>query len=275
MLRILVPFLALSAILVGAQGPRIFIVTDMEGVGGVHNWDEQVLVGQRRFDESRRLLTGEVNAAVEGAMAAGASEVVIWDGHGGSRSLSIEDIRPPAQLVQGQRTPADFYLGGKRYDGLMFVGQHAKAGTKNGLMAHSQSLGVKDITINGKSVGEMGQAAAIAGYFKTPVLLLTGDQAACDEMLELQPKAETVAVKQFIGRGSALSLPHSEAKDRIRAAARRAVTRIREFKPWIIEGPVEMKFEYLPGKDGKVPPDRVYRGQTVLECFEQWLGGKG
>jgi D-amino peptidase len=271
MMRLTVWLLAVTA-LQGAQGPRVFIVTDMEGVGGVHNWDEQTTAGQRRFEESRRLLTGELNAAIEGAQEAGAMEVAVWDGHGGSRALSIEDLRAGARLIQGPRTPPDFYLAERRYEGILFVGQHAKAGTANGLMAHSQSLTVKDITINGRSVGELGQVAAIAGHFKIPVIMLTGDQAACDEMLILQPKAETVAVKQFVGRGSALSLAHADAKALIRDAARRAVVRIREFQPWIVEGPVEMRFEYLPDKTGAVPETRVYRGQTVLECFDQWLG---
>jgi len=271
MMRLAVCSLAATAML-AAQGPRVFIVTDMEGVGGVHNWDEQTSAGQRRFEESRRLLTGEVNAAIEGAFGAGAAEVAVSDGHGGSRALSIEDLHAGARLIQGPRTPPDYYLAERRYEGILFVGQHAKAGTANGLMAHSQSRGVKDISINGRSVGELGQVAAIAGQFKIPVVMLTGDQAACDEMLTLQPKAETVAVKQFVGRGSALSLAHADAKALIRDAARRGVARIREFQPWTVEGPVEMRFEYLPDKNGAVPPARVYRGQTVLECFDQWLG---
>jgi D-amino peptidase len=257
-----------------AQGPRIFVVTDMEGVGGVNSWDEQTTPGQRRFEEARRLLAAEVNAAVEGALAAGASEVVIWDGHDGSRSLSVEDIPPGARLVQGKPTPADFYMGDGHYDGLMFIGQHAKAGA-NGLLSHSQSRGVRDITINGRSVGEAGQAAAIAGYFKIPVIMLTGDQAACEEILTLQPTAETVAVKRLVGKGSSLSLSHAEARDRIRAAARRAVGRIREFSPWVIQGPVEMRIEYHPetAKSGETRqrPPSVYRGRTVLEAFEDWL----
>ncbi len=253
-----------------AQGPRIFIVTDMEGVGGVNSWDEQTAPGQRRFEEARRLLAAEVNAAVAGALAGGASEVVIWDGHDSSRSLSVEDIPPHARLIQGEPTPADFYLGDGRYDGLMFVGQHAKAGA-GGLLSHSQSREVKDITINGRSVGEIGQAAAIAGYFKTPVIMLSGDQAACDEVRTIQPTAETVAVKRRVGNSSALSLSHEEARAQIRGAAERAVRRIREFSPWVIPGPVEMRFEFLPQKTGDAPP-RVYRGGTVLEAFEDWLG---
>src|SRR6266851_10443574 len=85
-----------------AAGLKIFIVTDMEGVGGVNNADEQLLPGQRRFDESRRLLVGEINAAIQGLLEAGAGQVVVWDGHDGSRSLSIEDIDPAAELIQGR-----------------------------------------------------------------------------------------------------------------------------------------------------------------------------
>src|SRR5579863_3456823 len=99
MKQLLIFWLALG--ISAAQGPKIFIVTDMEGVGGVNNADEQLLPGQRRYDESRKLLAGEVNAAVAGALEAGASDVVIWDGHDSSRSLSIDEIHPRAQLIQG------------------------------------------------------------------------------------------------------------------------------------------------------------------------------
>src|SRR5579864_8746708 len=111
-----------------AEGARVLIVTDLEGVGGVNDADEQLLPGQRRYLESRRILTGEVNAAVEGALAAGASEVVIWDGHDGSRTLSVDEIHASAKLIQGRPTPATYYLSEKLYDGILFVGQHAMAG---------------------------------------------------------------------------------------------------------------------------------------------------
>ena len=255
----------------GFAGARIFIVTDMEGVGGVNNADEQILPGQRRFDESRKFLAGELNAAIEGALAAGATEVVVWDGHDGSRSLSIDDIHPRARLIQGKPTPPNYYLSDRAYDAIFIVGQHAMAGAKGGVLAHSQSFSVERITINGRSVGEIGQTAAIAGYFHIPVIMLSGDQAACDEMRELQPKAETVAVKRMAGTGSTLSLSHAEAKTQIKAAASRAVQRIAEFTPWAVEGPVEMTIHYYP-KDKDTPPRvNVYTGQTVLEAYEAWM----
>src|SRR6266852_1422665 len=202
-----------------AQKPKFLIVTYMEGVGGVNNADEQLLPGQRRFDESRRLLVGEINAAVQGLLEAGAAQVVVWDGHDGSRSLSIADIDPAAELIQGRPTPASYYLQDRLYDGILFVGQHAMAGAKNGVLAHSQSFSVERISLNGRSVGAIGQVAAISGYFHIPVIMLAGDQAACEEILELQPNAETVAVKRGAGKASAVSLSHDEARQRIQEAA--------------------------------------------------------
>jgi D-amino peptidase len=253
----------------GAQKPKFMIVTDMEGVGGVNNADEQLLPGQRRYEESVRLLVGEINAAIKGLLEAGAGQVVVWDGHDGSRSLSIADLNPAAELIQGRPTPANYYLQDRLYDGILFVGQHAMAAARNGVLAHSQSFSVERISLNGRSVGEIGQVAAIAGYFHIPVIMLAGDQAACEEILELQPKAETVAVKRGVGKASSLSLSHEEARKRIQETARRAASRASQFTPWSVEGPVELKFEF---KDKAKSPDRVYKGDTVLKAFEAWLG---
>jgi D-amino peptidase len=256
-----------------ADGARILIVTDMEGAGGVSDADEQLLPGQRRYLESRHILLGEVNAAVEGSLAAGASEVVIWDGHDGSRTFSVDEIHARAKLIQGRPTPANYYLSDKLYDGILFVGQHAMAGAKNAVLAHSQSFSVKRITLNGKEVGEIGQVAAIAGYFDIPVIMLSGDEAACAEIKELQPGALTVPVKRLAGKASALSLSHAEAKAQIQQAARKAVARVKEYRPWKIGGPVEMVIEYKPQ-----PPDQPngrsmsYRGDTVLAAYQSWLG---
>ena len=283
-MKILLLVLLFASSLQAADGARILIVTDMEGVGGVNNADEQLLPGQRRFEETHRLLVGELNAAVEGVFSAGASEVVIWDGHDGSRALSVDDIHPKAKLLQGRPTPATYYFSDKLYDGILFIGQHAMAGAKDGVLAHSQSFTVQNIFINSRPVGEIAQVAAIAGYFGIPTIMLAGDQAACSELLALQPKAETVAVKSLAGKASTLSLSHAEAKTRIQAAARRAVERLREFSPWKIEGPIELKFEYYPDAPGAsstalstdmkqlLPRTVTYRGRNVLEAFQQWLG---
>jgi D-amino peptidase len=176
-------------------------------------------------------------------------------------------------LIQGKPTPADYYLSEKRYDGILFIGQHAMAGAKNAILAHSQSFNVKRIAINGREVGEIGQVAAIAGQFGIPVIMLAGDQAACDELRELQPNAVTVAVKRLAGKGSSLSLSHDVATRQIEEAARKAVAQAAQYRPWKIAGPVEMTFEYLP-QPPQQPAGRVatYRGNTVLDAYEAWLG---
>jgi len=256
-----------------AQGPRILIVTDLEGAGGVNDADEQLLPGQRRYLEARKILIGETNAAIEGARAAGATEVVVWDGHDGSRTLSVDEIHPAAKLLQGRPTPANYYLSEKLYDGIFFIGQHAMAGAKDAVLAHSQSFSVKRIAINGTDVGEIGQVAAIAGYFGIPVVMLAGDQAACAELLALQAKAVTVAVKRLAGKASTLSLSHAEAIRQIRDAARKAVEQAATYPPWKIAGPIEMTMEYLP-QPPQQPLGRTvtFRGRNVLEAYEAWLG---
>ena len=241
-----------------AQGARILIVTDLEGVGGVNDAEEQLLPGQRRYPESRRILTGEV---------------VIWDGHDGSRTLSVDEIAGGAKLLQGKPTPANYYLSEKLYDGIIFIGQHAMAGTKDAVLAHSQSFSVKRIAINGREVGEIGQVAAIAGHFAIPVIMLAGDQAACSELLGLQPKAVTVAVKRLAGKTSTLSLSHQDATRQIKQAAQNAVAHAGQYPPWKITGPVEMTIEYLAQPPQQpVPRTVTYRGQNVLEAYEAWLG---
>jgi len=283
-IRVLLPLAALAGMLF-AQGPKILIVTDMEGVAGINDPDEQLTPGQRRFEEARRLLHGEVNAAVDGAFQGGASEVIVWDGHDGSRTLSVDLINNRAKLLQGRRTPTTYYFSERLYDGVMFVGQHSMAGTKNGILCHTQSFTVESITINGKPVGELGQVAAIAGHYHIPVIMLSGDEAACAEMRALQPKAETAAVKQLVGTVSMLSVSHERARQLIQGAAARAVQRTKEFTPWIIEGPVEMKITMYPESPGvptavlnksesKQYAPRVvsYRGRNVQEVYEAWLG---
>ncbi len=267
MIRLLVLVLLYASACL-AQGPKILIVTDMEGLGGVNDREEQLLPGQRRYEETRRILTGEVNAAVQGAKDAGASLIVIWDGHDGSRSLAVDEILEPARLIQGKPTPANYYMGPKMYDGIIFIGQHAMAGA-HGVLAHSQSSAtIKQITLNGKPVGEMGQVAAIGGYFDIPVIMLAGDEAACQEMLALQPKAVTVAVKKLVGKNSTDSLPHAQTKRMITDAVRRAVQQVKTYQPWKLAGPVDLMFEYS-NPAGKISH---FQGQTVLEAFEGWLG---
>ncbi len=144
----------------------------------------------------RQLLTGEINAAVDGFLAGGADEVLVWDGHDGSQTLSTLTIHPKAKLLMGAVGPS--MMMERRFSAVAYVGQHSKANIKGGIMAHSySSLGIQNMLLNGKPVGEIDVIAAMAGHFGTPVIMLSGDQAAANELKEIVPQAEMARRSSF------------------------------------------------------------------------------
>ena len=262
-----------------AESPKkVFMITDLEGVSGIFDTDLQCMPGQSpRFEESRKLLTGEVNAAVDGLFEGGATEVVVWDGHDGSQTLSVLDIHPKARLLSGSPVSPTLELDGT-YSAVVFIGQHAMAGAVKGILSHSySSLGVQNMWVNGKLVGEIGVCALLAGHFKVPVVMLSGDTAACAEIHDLVPEAECAEVKSGVSRTAGFMLPHSAACALIREKARRAMNRLAEFKPYTMPGPVEVKIESTtrggrsyPPREGVEQVDErtwVFRGKDIVEAW--------
>src|SRR3954454_18324031 len=222
-----------------AQKKTIFLITDAEGVGGVCRQDQTEPTNQ----EMRQLLTGEINAAGEGFLAGGADEVVVWDGHDGSQTLSTLTIHPKARLVMGALNAS--MLMERHWSGVAYVGQHSKANIRAGIMAHSySSLGIQNMLLNGKPVGEIDVIAAMAGQFGTPVIMPSCDQSAADDLREIVPNAELAVVKEGVGRYTCISLSASAARDTIREAARRSVAKIATIKPYTISSPVTLQIEY-------------------------------
>jgi len=275
--------LALAALLwlapaVLAQGRKsIFVITDAEGVAGICRQDQT----EPRESELRQLLTGEINAAVAGFLEGGADEVVVWDGHDGSQTLSALTIHPQAKLILGGLGVTMTMERG--YAGLAFLGQHSMANTRAGIMAHSySSLGIQNLRMNGKPVGEIETRAALAGWFGVPVILLTGDDAAVKELRQIVPEAELVSVKEGLGRYSCLTLSAQAAQQMIREAARRAMARIGKVRPYKIEGPVTFEVEYTTRNSlpidaalragAEVVDDRTirYRGRDFLEAWTRY-----
>lgn len=255
----------------------IFLITDAEGVGGVCRQEQT----DPKDPEMRQLLTGEINAAVDGFLAGGADEVIVWDGHDGSQTLSTLTIHPKATLVMGGLGAS--MLMERRFAAVAYVGQHSKGNVKGGIMAHSySSLGIQTMLLNGKPVGEIDVIAAMAGHFGTPVVLLTGDKAAADELREIVPDAETVVVKEGIGRYTCISLSAQESRDRIREAAKRSVAKIATVKPYRVPGPVTLQIEYTTRNSlpidadlrtgAEVLDDRTIRftGKDLLEAWQRY-----
>lgn len=273
-MRFLLSLLLLSCPAAWAQKKTIFLITDAEGVGGVCRQEQT----ETKDQEMRQLLTGEVNAAVEGFLAGGAEEVLVWDGHDGSQTLSTLTIHPKAKLLMGALGPS--MLMERRFSAVAYVGQHSKANVRGGIMAHSySSLGIQNMLLNGKPVGEIDVIAAMAGHFGTPVIMLSGDRAAANELHEIVPNAELAVVKEGIGRYTCISLSAASAREAVREAARRSVSKIGSIKPYTVPGPVTLQVEYttrnsLPADaelraGAEVLDDRTirFRGKDILEVW--------
>jgi D-amino peptidase len=257
---------------------KVFMITDMEGVDGIFSSEQQCIPYKSpRWQESHKLLTGEVNAAVDGLFDGGASEVVVWDGHDSSQSLSALDINPRARLLTGEPISPTLELD-STYAAVIFIGQHAMAGAEKAVLSHSYSSeGIQNIWVNGKLVGEIGGRVMLAGAFGVPVIMLSGDTAACKELRDLVPEAECAEVKTGVSRTAGFTLAHPAACALIREKARRAIERLAEFKPYRTTGPVEVKVEFttrathefLPREGIERVNDRTwaFHGKNIIDAW--------
>jgi D-amino peptidase len=269
--------LLLSACLaMGQKGTSVLMVTDAEGVAGVCRQEQT----EPTDPEMRRLLTAEINAAVRGFLAAGVDEVVVWDGHDGSRTLSIETIHPSAKLVMGALGPN--MLLDRKFSAMAFVGQHARANRERAVMAHSySSLGIQMMKMNGKEVGEVETRTALAGWYGTPVIFLSGDKAAAEDLLAIVPQAEVAIVKEGLSYYSCVSLSAKAAQDLIYEKAMAAWHKRAQIKPYKLDGPVEFIIEsstrstpspdavLAPGVEQIGPRTRRYSGNDFMEAWKR------
>ncbi len=218
---------------------KIYIMTDMEGISGIHR-AEYVQRGSDRYAEGRALLTADANAAIEGCFSGGATEVHICDAHGGGDHFLMDEIDSRAIITHTSYGRWWATLE-ETFDGVMIVGQHAMAGTRNGFLDQTQSsTSWYEFSINGRAVGEIGQLACIAGGFGVPVVMVAGDYAATVEAKKLLGPIETASVKTGAGRSAAICLSPEKGRELIRTAATRAMGRIGEIEPWKPTTPLEV-----------------------------------
>ncbi len=221
-------------------GLKIYVMTDLEGCAGVVAWEsrkDESPWNIRMRRQKSRLLTGEVNAAVDGAFAAGATEVVVDDSHGGAYTIDFERLDPRARIIHGRERPRIMAGIDESFDAMLLVGVHAMAGTKGAVLSHTMSLETREIRINQKPIGEIGIFMFVAGAFGVPTLLVTGDAAACREARSHVPGIATVAVKEGYSRYSALSWSPKRSRKMIRAAAEAAILRRPRVKPFLLKPP--------------------------------------
>ncbi|MFO7637120.1 MAG: M55 family metallopeptidase [Clostridia bacterium] len=187
---------------------NIFIMTDLEGVAGVLNKHSWVLPGTAYYEKAKRLLTEETNAACRGFLKAGATGIVVCDGHGPG-GIDPEILHEEASLIRG--FPEGYPCGlTNDFDCVAWVGQHAKSNTPNAHLAHTGNHQVWDYTINGLSLGEFGQFALCACMMGVTPVFASGDEALCREAMALLPGMETVAVKKGREPGTGEQWSHEE-----------------------------------------------------------------
>src|SRR5215218_6210627 len=229
---------------------RVHIISDMEGVSGIVKW-QQVTGGDPMYEEGRKLYTQEINAAIRGARAGGATEIVVMDCHGAGggwtfNSLIPEQLDPGCEwVVQDHWTG---YTGALEQgcDAALFIGMHARAGTPDGVLSHTVSSEAwHNLWFNGTLVGETGINAALCGTWGCPVLLVTGDQATCAEGRALLGEAlTTVAVKRGTGKYSARNIAPLRARQLIEEGAQKALADLSAVAPYDPGSPCTVEVEY-------------------------------
>lgn len=261
---------------------RVLIMSDMEGVSGIVVWD-QVTGGAPMYEEGRRLYTEEINAAVRGARAGGATEIVVVDCHGAGGGWSFNSLIPEL-LDPGCEWVAHHPWG--RYtelleqgcDACLLVGMHARNNTADGVLCHTIST-VKwyNLWFNDDLVGEVGVNAAVCGHYGVPVLLVTGDEAVCRESRELLGDGlTTVAVKRGLTRYSARQVPPIRARQMIEDGAREALRSLKAVRPYVPAGPTTITIEVdqvekLRDFMGRHGVEIDHTAQKVMSRAADWM----
>jgi D-amino peptidase len=255
----LIVILLLAAAAVGQtaqkKGPKIFISVDMEGIWGVVH-GEQTSSGSPDYAAARRWMAEDVNAVVQGLLAAGAAEIVVNDSHGSMRNIVADALNPKASLITGTPKPLSMMQGiDSSFDACIFVGYHARAGSAPAILDHTISGGaIRTIRINGQELPELGINAAIAGYYKVPVIMLSGDTETCAQAKTiLGPGLVTAPVKEAMGRTAARLLPAEEARTRLKEAAMEALSKRDKIEPFRLNPPCAFEVEFHNSGQADLP----------------------
>lgn len=225
---------------------KVFISTDFEGVAGIVDWD-QIMVGSSDYDLGRRLLLGELNAAIDGALAAGATEFVVNDSHSSMRNLPPDLIHGQARLITGKHKPMYMMEGlDASFDAIFFLGYHGSIGASQSVLSHTYNpRAIWEVRINGEIVGETALNALVATHYGVPIALITGDQVTAAEAKHLNPPPVCVEVKRSISRYASDSLHPEVARDRIQAAARHALGGEKPVNAPQFASPIQIEVTFL------------------------------
>ena len=229
-----------------AQRPmKIYISADMEGVVGVVT-NEQLGPQGFEYARFREFMTQEVNAAIEGAVAAGATQIVVSDSHGNGQNLLIEKLPKDILLVRAWPRPLMMMQGiDETFAGAIFIGYHSATTNSQGVRAHTlSSARLADVRLKGISMSEAGLNAAIAGHFNVPVIMISGDDVVVKETQALLGDVEGAVVKWASGFHSAKTMMPEASYQLIREKVQKAVGRIKDFKPYKLAPPIQLDVRF-------------------------------
>lgn len=226
------------------NGLKVFISVDMEGVAGVIHWEDVSRSG-KDYHLFRKLMTEEANAAINGALAAGATEILVRDSHGSARNILPDLLHSEAQLLRDwSGSPFSMMEGiDKTFDAVIFIGYHARAGTPNAVLKHTMTGTIFNAVLNGKKMPEAGINGAIAGHFNVPVVMVAGDLAITKQAQELFGDIEVVSVKEGIGKAAKMLHP-KKAQEMIKEKVVRALGRLKDFRPYKPNPPYTLEVTY-------------------------------
>jgi D-amino peptidase len=226
---------------------KVYLSVDMEGIAGISHPNPTNRTDSG-YPAAVDLMVGEANAAIDGALAGGADEILLNDSHGGMYNLRPADLHPSVRVLQGQKAWSMVAGAGPEagFDVALFVGYHARAGHPRGTIAHTYSGRPTLSRLNGRPVGETGLNAAVLGAWGIAVGLVAGDDALAEEVADWLPWAERIVVKTGAGGNAAASLHPTRAHALIREGAERAVRRAAagELKPLVVDPPVVIDIDY-------------------------------
>ncbi len=263
---------------------RVYISVDMEGVAGVvheSQTDPTNPACAAEYARFRRLMTAEANAAIEGALAAGATKLVVNDSHWFMRNLLAEELHQAAELLSGDPKPQSMVEGiDGGFDAALFIGYHARAGTRHAILDHTYADRIHDVRLNGRPVGELGINAAFAGVAGVPVALVSGDSALVAEARELLgDHVAAVVVKEAVSRHAAQSVAPAVAcrmiRDGVTGALRRSHT------PFVLTPPISVEVDFAltihadmaelcPGATRTGGRTVAFTRQDYREVFRAW-----
>ncbi len=263
---------------------RVYISVDMEGIAGVVHESQTDPVNPpfaEEYGRFRRLMTAEANAAIEGALAAGATKVVVNDSHWHMRNLLAEELHQAAYLVSGDPKPRSMVEGiDGGFDAALFIGYHARAGTRNAILDHTYADRIQEVRLSGRPVGELGLNAALAGWYGVPVALVSGDSALAAEAKDLLGDGvATVVVKEAVSRHAAKSVAPAVACRMIREAVTQALPGAH--RPFVLPPPITLEVDFAmtiqadmaelcPGAARTAGRTVAFTHQDYREVFRAW-----